>query len=196
MITIYESKTIINDTTITVAQNGVLRQDVDVIVNAANTGMRGGGGLDGAVHDKAGSELLLELIRLAPNGVETSEVILTKGYGCKQPYIIHAAGPIWQGGAQKEEQELRDTYLNCLLEADEHEDITSIAFCCLSTGIYGFPKKEAPEFAIDTVYDYLLKYPQTSIKKVVFATFNEEDYEVYKKTMSSVGTRLQLNEQK
>ncbi len=168
----------IGKTTIEVVRGSVLDQDVDAIVNAANMLMRGGGGIDGAIHRAAGPNLLTELQRVAPEGVATSEAIVTSAHDLKQKYIIHVAGPIYRNYADEEAARLlSDCYFNALQAAEEHE-LSSIGFCSISTGIYGYPLEDAAPLALETVQKYF-QGRTSDIRQVVFAMFTAREYEIF-----------------
>jgi O-acetyl-ADP-ribose deacetylase (regulator of RNase III) len=126
--------------------------DVDVIVNAANPTLRGGGGVDGAIHRAAGSELLAECLALG--GCKTGEAKITRGYKLKARHVVHTVGPVWQGGGADEDGLLAACYVNALALAKVH-GARSIAFPAISTGVYGFPPKRAAGIAVKTVTDEL-----------------------------------------
>lgn len=146
----------------------------DAIVNAANHSLLGGGGVDGAIHRAAGPQLLAECKTL--NGCPTGEARLTKGYLLPAKYVIHTVGPVWHGGERNEEFLLAEAYRNSLKLAVENE-LKTIAFPNISTGIYGFPKKLAADIAIREVAHFLQSNP--SIQQVVFAVFDEENFNIY-----------------
>jgi len=156
----------------------VLDQDVDAIVNAANTGMRGGGGVDGAIHRAAGPGLLDELRRVAPDGAPTGTAVLTAGHDLKQPYIIHTPGPVWHRGGQDVHALLASSYRSCLDAADMN-GLASIAFCSISTGVYGFPLDQAAPLAVRTAVDWLRAHPNTSLRRVVFAMFHDREFQAF-----------------
>lgn len=157
-------------------QEDITKLAVDAIVNAANETLLGGGGVDGAIHRAAGSELLAECRTL--NGCQTGQAKITNGYRLPAKHVIHTVGPIWYGGSRNEENLLRNCYVNSLQLADKH-GLTSIAFPNISTGVYRFPKEKAAEIAVDAVKSYR---PQ-SVERVVFVCFDEENYELYKRLL-------------
>jgi O-acetyl-ADP-ribose deacetylase len=149
---------------------------VDAIVNAANSSLLGGGGVDGAIHRAAGPELLNECRLL--NGCKTGEAKITNGYNLAAKYVIHTVGPIWNDGFHEEPELLSSCYRKSLKLAVKNE-IKSIAFPNISTGIYHFPKTRAANIALETVCDFLKK--DQTIEKVIFCTFDDENYELYRK---------------
>jgi len=150
--------------------------DVDVIVNAANTSLLGGGGVDGAIHRAAGQELLAECRTLG--GARTGEVKLTKGYRLPARYVAHAVGPVWHGGDRGEPELLASCYAGAL-ELAASVDAGSIAFPAISTGVYRYPFEQAARVAIETVRGHLdtSKLPEKSI----FCCFSGSDTEVYER---------------
>jgi O-acetyl-ADP-ribose deacetylase (regulator of RNase III) len=154
--------------------------DVDAIVNAANNSLLGGGGVDGAIHDAAGPDLLTECESL--NGCKTGQSKITKGYRLKAKHIVHTVGPIWYGGYRDETELLASCYKTSLAIAKEKK-IKTIAFPGISTGVYGFPKELAALIAVNETRRFLNKnnYPE----KVIFVTFSNDSYETYRKLLDS-----------
>ena len=159
----------------------IAKQQVDAIVNAANTSLLGGGGVDGAIHRAAGPELLAECRTL--NGCPTGQAKITKGYRLPAKWVIHTVGPIWSGGNNREEELLASCYRNCFALAVRHQ-IKSIAFPSISTGAYGFPLERAADIALRETLDFLSR--DQSLQKVVFVCFGQQAYEVYESRVSRV----------
>lgn len=155
-------------------QADITQLDVDAIVNAANSPLLGGGGVDGAIHRAAGPELLAECRSL--NGCRTGEAKMTKGYRLKARHIIHTIGPIWNGGKNGEVDKLRACYTNSLHFAAE-AGLRSIAFPCISTGVYRFPADQAAQIAVESVQTFL--DTPCSIQSVIFCCFSEADASRY-----------------
>ena len=155
-------------------QGDITRLKIDAIVNAANASLLGGGGVDGAIHRAAGPELLAECRTLG--GCATGEAKLTRAYRLPARYIIHSVGPVWQGGTQGEAERLAACYRNALRLAAEH-GCASIAFPCISTGVYGYPFELAADLAIATVRATLADCP--GICEVVFCCFSRSDFDDY-----------------
>jgi O-acetyl-ADP-ribose deacetylase (regulator of RNase III) len=163
---------------IELTRGDITRLAVDVIVNAANTSLLGGGGVDGAIHRAAGPRLLEECRTL--NGCRTGESKITRGYDLPAKYVIHTAGPVWHGGNADEPQLLEACYRNSLALASKHS-LKTIAFPNISTGVYGYPKKEAARIAINTVQSWLATHPE--FEKVYFVVFDEENFTLYKEML-------------
>ena len=178
-------------TTIEIVSGSVVEQDVDAIVNAANTAMRGGGGVDGAIHKAAGRQLMNELIRVAPHGAKTGTAVITKGYALKQPYVIHTPGPVWHGGGNGEADLLAGSYRSCLEKA-EATGLKSLAFCSISTGVYRFPLEKAAPLALRTTLEYLNEYPETTLERVVFALYQTGEYESFRQAWDELISKAEI----
>ncbi|MCF7857731.1 MAG: glucose-6-phosphate isomerase [Candidatus Cloacimonetes bacterium] len=163
---------------IQVIKGDITQVKVEAIVNAANTSLMGGGGVDGAIHDAAGEELLRECRKLG--GCATGKVKLTKGYKLPAKFVIHAVGPVWHGGKSKEEELLKSAYKNSL-ELARHNSISTIAFPAISCGVYRFPIEKATEIAVSEVKKYIKEHSE--IKKVIFVCYNNEIYSEYLKIL-------------
>ena len=161
-------------TRIEITQSDITKLKVDAIVNAANETLLGGGGVDGAIHRAAGPRLLEECRTLG--GCPTGEAKITRGYKLPAKHVIHTAGPVWGGGKNNEEALLKSCYQRSL-EIARQNNLKTIAFPCISTGVYRFPKQQAAAIAVETVQECLKEMP--NIKKVIFVCFSEEDLKIY-----------------
>jgi O-acetyl-ADP-ribose deacetylase (regulator of RNase III) len=159
----------------------ITKLKVDAIVNAANTSLLGGGGVDGAIHRAAGPELLEECRKIG--GCPTGEARITKGYRLPAKHVIHTVGPVWRGGKNGEEKLLQNCYIKSV-ELAERNRIKTLAFPSISTGAYGFPVEKAAPIALRTVRHSLEK--AKSLERVVFVCFSMTDYDVYQKALSRV----------
>jgi O-acetyl-ADP-ribose deacetylase (regulator of RNase III) len=165
----------------TVVQGDITKQEVDAIVNAANEALRGGGGVDGAIHRAAGPELLEECKEIG--GCPTGEARITKGYRLPARYVIHTVGPVWHGGDRGEPEKLAACYCNSLKVAAEN-GVRTIAFPGISTGVYGYPLEDATRLAVTTVKDCLAALPD--IEEVRFVTFGERATQVAERVLAEL----------
>jgi len=161
-------------TTLKALQGDITTLAVDAIVNAANSSLLGGGGVDGAIHRAAGPKLLSECRSL--NGCKTGNAKITHGYDLRAKYVIHTVGPVWKDGTRGEPQLLASCYRRSLEIAADRE-IRSIAFPSISTGVYNYPFADAAQIAIATVRDFTTE--QTSLSEIIFCCFSKSDYKVY-----------------
>lgn len=159
---------------IEILKGDITQLDVDAIVNAANNSLAGGGGVDGAIHDAAGPELLRFCKSL--QGCETGEAKITPGFNLLAKFVIHTVGPVWQGGTKNESNLLASCYKKSLLLALKN-NVQSVAFPNISTGIYGYPKQQAAIIAFETIQAFLINYPQ--IDRVICCCFDEENQKIY-----------------
>lgn len=164
---------------ITTLKGDITELEVDAIVNAANRSLRGGGGVDGAIHAKAGKQLLEECITLGE--CETGDAKLTKGYNLKATYIIHTVGPVFFDGKNNEDNLLASCYENSLKLAD-NMNCKKVVFPCISTGVYGFPSDRAAKIAVKTVMDF----QATNIEEIGFCCFLDKDFDIYTKLLKDM----------
>jgi O-acetyl-ADP-ribose deacetylase (regulator of RNase III) len=161
---------------IEVVRDDITTLAVDAIVNAANEALRGGGGVDGAIHRAAGPELLEEC-RLHP-GCPTGRAVLTRGYRLPARFVIHTVGPVWQGGGRGEPDLLRQAYRSSFAAALAQSSIRSIAFPAISTGVYGYPKPEACEIALAVMLEH-----EEGFDRIIACLFDEESARLYRETL-------------
>ncbi len=158
----------------------ITKLEIDAIVNAANSSLLGGGGVDGAIHRAAGPELLAACRLL--NGCKTGEAKITPGFKLPAKWVIHTVGPVWMGGKQNEDTLLKSCYKNSLTLAVQH-NITTIAFPAISTGVYDFPIERAARIAVETIQEFLAANPQ--IEKVIAVCFDDKNLGAYQKLLTN-----------
>ncbi|HEY7115402.1 MAG TPA: O-acetyl-ADP-ribose deacetylase [Tepidisphaeraceae bacterium] len=166
---------------IEVVAGDITELEVDAIVNAANSSLLGGGGVDGAIHRAAGPRLLDECRTLG--GCPTGHARITRGYDLPARHVIHTVGPVWSGGKQSEDELLRSCYQRSLQLAVDH-GLKTIAFPAISTGVYRFPLARATAIAVATVVGFLETHP--SIERVTFATFGHEAHQAYVREIATL----------
>ncbi len=169
---------------IKVIKGDITKCQVDAIVNAANTSLLGGGGVDGAIHRVGGKAILEDCRKIIARqgGCKVGEAVITTGGNLPAKFVIHTVGPVWNGGKSGEYDLLGNCYWNCLKLAVAN-GIKTIAFPNISTGIYRFPKKEASYVAIDVVTEFLIdtENDEHQIEEVIFVCFDDENYDLYKR---------------
>lgn len=159
---------------IKVQKGDITEIKVDAIVNAANTSLLGGGGVDGAIHRKGGPQILAECRKIG--GCPTGEAVITTAGMLPARFVIHTVGPVWNGGNHKEKELLANAYRNSLKLAEQHQ-LSSIAFPNISTGIYSFPKDKAASIAVSTVKEFMQN--SKNLQEVIFVCFDNENFDLY-----------------
>lgn len=169
---------------IRLVRGDITKEDVDAVVNAANTGLRGGGGVDGAIHRAAGPTLAEQCARIRERqgGCPMGQAVMTDAGNMPAGHVIHTPGPVWRGGEQDEPELLYACYSNSLRLAEEH-GLSSVAFPSISTGIYGYPI----ERAVKTAFDAVLAHDASSVEEVRFVLFSDSDYDVYRREKQDRG---------
>ena len=167
-------------TALKVMRGDITKLDVDAIVNAANTSLLGGGGVDGAIHRAAGPELLEECRTLG--GCPTGEARITRGYRLPAKWVIHAVGPVWHGGERGEDALLASCYRNSLRLAAE-AGARTVAFPAISCGVYRFPVRRAARIAVNAVRDYLREHPRCGIEEVDFVAFDDAVFDALREAV-------------
>jgi len=177
---------VIKQTRLSVTQGDITVQSTDAIVNAANSSLMGGGGVDGAIHRAGGPAILEECKQIvAQQGrLPTGQAVITTGGNLKAKYVIHTVGPVWYGGSRNEADRLASAYRESLKLASE-KNLGSISFPSISTGAYGYPVADAAMVAINTVVSFL-REETTSLKDVVFVLFDSRTYEAYSSALGEV----------
>ena len=180
------TKVVINQAKLSIIQGDITKQATDAIVNAANSGLMGGGGVDGAIHRAGGPAILEECEQIvAKQGrLPTGKAVITTGGNLKAKFVIHTVGPVWRGGSKGEPELLASAYRESLKVAAEN-NLSSISFPSISTGAYGYPVAEAAEVAIKAVKAFL-KERVTSIKEVVFVLFDSATFETYSSALAKI----------
>jgi len=172
-------------TRVRLVKGDITLQETDAVVNAANSSLMGGGGVDGAIHRAGGPAILSECMEIRktryPDGLPTGEAVITCGGNLRARHVIHTVGPVWRGGGSGEEKLLADAYRSSLSVAYKN-GLRSVAFPSISTGAYGYPIEKAARIALGTVKAYLEKTP--FLDEVVFTVFSERDYEVYSRALT------------
>ena len=171
----------VNKGMLSLVQGDITREDTDVIVNAANSGLAGGAGVDGAIHQAGGPSIMDECRKIG--GCPTGQAVITSGGALKAKYVIHTVGPIYQGGGRGEANLLRSAYLESLKLASARK-LKSIAFPAISAGVYSYPLAEAAHIALKTAVDYLGEHED--IELIRFVLFSRETYEVFVKELRKI----------
>ena len=182
----------IDQTKLRIIQGDITKQSTDAIVNAANSSLMGGGGVDGAIHRAGGPAILEECKRIvARQGrLPTGKAVITTGGNIKAKHVIHTVGPIWHGGSKGEPELLASAYQESLKIAAEN-NLNSIAFPSISTGAYGYPVNQASKVALEAVIT-LISQGITSIKEVVFVLFDSRTFDVYSSSLKEIGEKRGL----
>jgi O-acetyl-ADP-ribose deacetylase (regulator of RNase III) len=177
----------VGKTKIRIVQGDITKQNTDAIVNAANSSLMGGGGVDGAIHRKGGPKILEECKKIRetewPEGLPTGKAVITKGGNLKARYIVHTIGPIWHGGKHGEPELLAEAYSNSLKIAVSR-GLKTIAFPSISTGAYGYPMEEASKVALKTIREFLEK--EDKLDEVILVCFTQSSLETYGKTAEGI----------
>jgi O-acetyl-ADP-ribose deacetylase len=172
----------VGNATLELIKGDITEVEADAIVNAANSTLLGGGGVDGAIHRKGGPKILEECRRIRetewPDGLPTGKAVITSGGNLKAKFVIHTVGPVWLGGFHVEAELLKQTYRNTLKLAVS-KGLRSVAFPSISTGAYGYPVEEASRVAVGTVNAFLEK--EDRLERVIFVLFSDRDFEIYVK---------------
>jgi len=171
----------IGKSTLAIVEGDITREETDAIVNAANSGLKGGGGVDGAIHRAGGPAILEECVKIGhcPAG----QAVITTGGNLKARYVIHTVGPVYRGGGRNESELLKSAYLESLKLASKR-GLKSLSFPAISTGAYGYPVSEAARIALKTAIDYLKEHPD--IERVRFVLFGKPAYDVFAEEMKKL----------
>lgn len=183
------NETRIGSTILRLIRGDISDQDVDAIVNAANPTLMGGGGVDGAIHRRGGSAIIEECKRIRreryPDGMPTGEAVMTTGGMLPARFVIHTVGPIWRGGNNREAELLTHAYRRSL-ECAAEKGVRTVAFPSISTGAYGYPKRDAAHVALSAVIDFLRANP--AFNEVRFVLFTDDDLRVYAAALAALQT--------
>ena len=174
---------VVGDRRLELVRGDITQERVDAIANAANEALRGGGGVDGAIHRAAGPGMLEELRRRYADGTPTGTAVATDGHDLPARWVLHAVGPIWRGGGQGEEELLAGAYRSCLRLADEL-GARSLAFPAISMGIYGYPPPAGARVAVETVAEHLRGATQLDL--VRFVLFSQETYDLFADALTAL----------
>ncbi|WP_239253711.1 O-acetyl-ADP-ribose deacetylase [Listeria ilorinensis] len=169
-----------------VIKGDITKEEADAIVNAANSSLLGGGGVDGAIHRAAGPELVdaCRTVIARIGSCAPGEAVITPAFNLPAEYVIHTVGPVWNGGDKQEPNKLASCYWKSL-DLAAAKDLETIAFPNISTGIYHFPKEKAAEVALYTVNEWVQAEPDTSLKEIRFVCFDDENYEIYQRLIDT-----------
>jgi len=175
----------IGKTKVVAVRGDLTQQDTDAIVNAANSSLMGGGGVDGAIHRAGGPEILEQCKKIAAEigTLPAGQAVITTGGNLAAPHVIHTVGPVWHGGTKNEPRTLANAYRNSL-ELARVKGLRSISFPSISTGAYGYPIEEAAGIAVKTVSKYVVKHPFDEVR---FVLFSESDFRVYADLLALLG---------
>ncbi|MGI9180838.1 MAG: O-acetyl-ADP-ribose deacetylase [Longimicrobiaceae bacterium] len=180
----------IGGTTLRPVRGDITEQQVDAVVNAANSTLLGGGGVDGAIHRRGGPEILAECREIRrtryPEGLPTGEAVATTAGDLPAKRVIHTVGPVWQGGEAGEPELLAAAYRSSLERARE-EGLRTLAFPAISTGVYGYPKDQATPLALRTVADYVRQHPD-AFEEVRFVLFSDPDLQLYRQALAELAS--------
>lgn len=175
----------LRETTLELFQGDITTLQVDAIANAANSGLLGGGGVDGAIHRAGGPAILAECRQLYPDGCPTGQAVVTTAGNLPAQVVVHAVGPVWHGGDHGEPELLRAAYANSLRRAEER-GMASIAFPSISTGIYGYPIEQACPIAVGAVLDHVRQ--GSGLHRIIFCLFSNHDHAVYERHCRQLAT--------
>jgi O-acetyl-ADP-ribose deacetylase (regulator of RNase III) len=177
-------KVTINDAVLELVEGDITKQDAEAIVNAANSSLLGGGGVDGAIHRAGGPEILAEARKLG--GCDTGDAKITTGGRLKADYVIHAVGPVYRRAGPEQAARLLASAYRRSLEVAAGNGVRSVAFPSISTGAYGYPMDEAAPIALQTVIDYLKQQDEDGIELVRFVLYGQEAYHVYRRALNQL----------